>query len=78
MNKLLNPMPFISNHKKAVNILLSIAVIFSASREKSLSNIDLKEHSNPPSPGSLDMLARDYPTTSQSNHFQRCGMVLFI
>lgn len=57
-------MPFISNHKKAVNILLSIAVLFSASREKSLVNIDLKEHSNPPSPGSLEMLARDYPTTS--------------
>jgi len=61
MNKLLNPMPFISNHKKAVNILLSIAVLFSASRERSLSNIDFEEHSNPPSPGSLEILARNYP-----------------
>lgn len=59
MNKILNPMPFISHHKKAVNILLS-----TASCEKSLVNIDLKEHSNPPSPGSLEMLARGYPTTS--------------
>ena len=78
MNKLPNPMPFISNHKKAVNLLLSIAVLNSTSHERSLSKTDLKEHLNTPSPGSLEIFSRDYPTTSEFNPFQRCDMVFSI
>lgn len=36
-------MPFISNHKKAVNLLLSIAVLNSTSHERSLSKTDLHQ-----------------------------------